>query len=302
MMARTRTAGTANLPMLVALGTIWGLSNPLTKLALEEIETFAFAFWQVTLALAVLAAIALVRRSWPPLGGQHLRYYVFNGLIGLAIPGLNIAIVVQHIPAGLMSAIVSTAALFTYVLAVVLRQERFQWLRACGVLLGLAGALLILVPRTSLPEADMAGWVLMAMLTPLCYGINGVFAERFMPDSTGTATMALGLLATASLCYLPVMLASGQAGLPLPPVWPSTYALYALALGACGAYLLYFSLIRHAGSVFMSQVGYIVVAIGIVGGMLIFGERYSLWVWGGVALLMAGLTLVNAGQDARHPA
>lgn len=301
-MAGAARAGMANPAMLLALGTIWGLSNPLTKLALEEVQTFAFAFWQVTLALAVLSAIALARRSRPPLGRRHLRYYLFTGLIGLALPGLNIAIVVQHIPAGLMSAIVSTAALFTYVLAVALRQERFHWLRAGGVLLGLAGALAILVPRTSLPGADMTGWVLMAMLTPLCYGINGVFAERFMPDDAGSGTMACGLLATASLFYLPVMVASGQASLPLPPVWPSTYALYALALGACGAYLLYFRLIRHAGPVFMSQVGYIVVAIGIIGGMLIFGERYSLWVWGGMALLVAGVTLVNAGQDARHPA
>lgn len=290
----------ANPAMLLGLGTIWGLSNPLTKLALEEVPTFAFAFWQVTLALIVLALLAWVRRRKPPLGPKHLRYYLFNGVIGLALPGLNIAIVVQHIPAGLMSAIVSTAALFTYALAVMLRQERFQWLRALGVLLGLAGALLILVPRTSLPDAGMAGWVLLALLTPLCYGVNGVFAERFMPADTGSATMACGLLATASLCYLPVLLASGQAALPWPAVWPSTYALYALALGACGAYILYFRLIRRAGPVFMSQVGYIVVAVGIVGGMTIFGERYSLWVWSGMGLLLAGVTLVNLGQ--RHAA
>ena len=288
----------ANLGFLLALGTIWGLSNPLTKLALEGLQTFAFAFWQVTLALAVLGALVWAAGSRPSLDGPHFRYYLFNGLIGLAIPGLNIAVVVQHIPAGLLSAIVSTAALFTYALALMLGQERFQPARALGVLLGLAGALLILLPQASLPEAGMAGWVLLALLTPLCYGINGVFAERFMPADTGSAGMACGLLATASLFYLPVMLASGQASLPVPPEWPSTYALYALAAGASAAYILYFCLIRRAGPVFMSQVGYIVVAVGILGGMLIFGERYSLWVWGGMALLMAGVTLVNTGQES----
>lgn len=301
-MSNGAAAGLANLAMLLALGTIWGLSNPLTKLALEGVPTFAFAFWQVTLALAVLGPLAAMLGKLPPLDARHLRFYLFNGLVGLAIPGLNIAVVVQHIPAGLMSAIVSTAALFTYALAVALRQERFRPLRALGVLLGLAGALLILLPRASLPSADMAGWVLMAMLTPLCYGINGVFAERFMPGDTRSAGMACGLLATASLFYLPVMAASGQASLPAPPQWPATYALYALALGACVAYILYFRLIRRAGPVFMSQVGYIVVAIGILGGMAIFGERHSLWVWGGMALLMAGVALVNAGQDQARPA
>lgn len=291
----------ANAGFLLALGTIWGLSNPLTKLALEGLQTFAFAFWQVTLALVALGGIVLARGGRPSVDGPHLRYYLFNGLIGLAIPGLNIAVVVQHIPAGLLSAIVSTAALFTYALALALRQERFQPVRALGVLLGLAGALLILLPRASLPEAGMAGWVLMAMLTPLCYGINGVFAERFMPADTGSAGMACGLLATASLFYLPVMLASGQASVPVPPEWPSTYALYALALGASAAYILYFRLIRRAGPVFMSQVGYIVVAVGILGGMAIFGERHSLWVWSGIGLLVFGVALVNAGQGKVRP-
>ena len=30
--------------------------------------------------------------------------------------------------------------------------------------------------------------------------------------------------------------------------------------------------------------------------MAIYGERHSLWVWGGMAVMLAGLTMVNLGQ------
>ncbi|MGY9056220.1 MAG: EamA/RhaT family transporter, partial [Alphaproteobacteria bacterium] len=55
-------------------------------------------------------------------------------------------------------------------------------------------------------------------------------------------------------------------------------------------------IIRLAGPVYLSQVGYLVVVIGVVTGMLVFGERHSLWVWGGIALMVGGLILVNVGQ------
>ncbi|HKK29204.1 MAG TPA: DMT family transporter [Alphaproteobacteria bacterium] len=287
------------LAFLLLLGLIWGLSNMLTKLALEGIDTFAFTFWQATLAFGILAALAAIRKLRPPMDRQHLRYYVVNGLLGLALPGLNIAIVVQHIPAGLLSAIVSTAALFTYMLALAIGQERYHPLRALGVLIGLAGALLILLPRTSLPSSDMAQWVLLALLTPFLYGVNGVFAGRFMPKGTDAAVMASGLLATTGILYLLLMVSMGEATVPWPPVWPSTYAMYALALGASIAYVVYFRLIRLAGSVYMSQVGYLVVAVGVVAGMIVFDERHSVWVWAGMVLMVVGVTLVNLGQQKR---
>ena len=69
-----------------------------------------------------------------------------------------------------------------------------------------------------------------------------------------------------------------------------------LGVTASIAYVLYFQIIRLAGPVYLSQVGYLVVVIGVVTGMLVFGERHSLWVWGGIALMVGGLILVNVGQ------
>lgn len=285
------------LALLLLLGTVWGLSNMLTKVALQGMDTYAFTFWQAAIAFCILMAVTVARGPLPPFDRDHVRYYLVNGLLGLALPGLNIAIVVQHIPAGLLSAIVSTAALFTYVLALAAGQEKFHPVRAVGVVLGLAGALCILLPSASLPSADMGRWVLLGLLTPFLYGLNGVFAGRFMPDDADAPVMASGLLGVTALMYLMLMFAMGEASVPWPPDWPSTWALYALAAGASIAYATYFHLIRIAGEVYMSQVGYLVVAVGIIAGMVVLGERHSLWAWVGMALMLAGVALVNRGQQ-----
>jgi len=57
-------------------------------------------------------------------------------------------------------------ALFVYVLALAAGQERFQPLLLGGVLVGLAGVLCVLLPRSKLPTQDMALWVAIGLLTP----------------------------------------------------------------------------------------------------------------------------------------
>lgn len=284
------------LVFLLTLGSIWGVSMSTTKLAVQTFGPFSVVFWYALIAFLVLSLLSAVRRKPPPLDGRHIRYYLASGLIGFAIPSLNNVLVVQHVPAGILSTVIATAPVFTYTIALAARQERFQALRAGGIGLGLVGTLFILVPRQSLPSPDMAPWVALGLLTPFLYGVTAVIISRFMPRETDSMTLATGFLGVATAFFLCILLASGQAQLPLPPVWPGSYMILWLGVSSSAAYVLYFQIIRMAGPVYLSQVGYLVVSVGVLAGMLIFGERHSLWVWLGIGLMVGGLTLVNLGQ------
>lgn len=284
------------LVFLLTLGSIWGLSISTTKLAVTAFGPFSVVFWYALIAFLVLATLSLIRRKPPPLDGRHLRYYLASGLIGFAIPSLNNVIVVQHVPAGILSTVIATAPVFTYAIALAAGQERFQPLRAIGIGLGLVGTFVILLPANSLPDAAMAPWVALGLLTPCLYGVTAVIISRFMPHETDAMTLATGFLGVATVFFLAIMLASGTAAVPLPPVWPASHMVLWLGVSSSAAYVLYFQIIRMAGPVYLSQVGYLVVSIGVLAGMLIFGERHSAWVWMGIALMVSGLTLVNLGQ------
>lgn len=286
------------LPLLLVtiLGMIWGSSTTLAKLALAQFGVFSLVLWYGLVALLVLALVGLVRGKRPPLDLRHVRYYVMTGLLGFAIPALNNVIVLQHVPAGVLSAVIATAPVFTYAIALLAGQEQFRPMRAIGVGLGLVGVFCIILPRSSLPDASMAPWVAMGMATPFLYGLTAVAISRYMPRETDSPTLAVGFLSVACLAFGIGVLANGEALPPWPPVWPASHAVLAMGALSSAAYVLYFQIIRLAGAVYLSQVGYLVVAVGVMSGMAVFGERHSLWVWLGIGLMLFGLTLVNLGQ------
>ena len=51
-----------------------------------------------------------------------------------------------------------------------------------------------------------------------------------------------------------------------------------------------------AGSVFSSQVGYLVTFFGVVWGIIILGESHSVFVWISLAMIMMGIFLVQPKQ------
>jgi len=284
------------LVFLLTLGSIWGLSISTSKLAVLAFGPFQVVFWYALIAFLVLGAISLVRRKLPPVDGRHLRYYLASGLIGFAIPSLNNVLVVQQVPAGILSTMIATAPVFTYAIALVSRQERFQVVRASGIGLGLVGALVILLPANSLPDAGMAPWVALGLLTPFLYGISAVVISRYMPRETDSITLATGFLGVAVVFFLATLLASGDTAMPWPMQWPGSHMVVWLGISSSAAYVLYFQIIRMAGPVYLSQVGYLVVTIGVLAGIVIFNEQHSLWAWIGIGLMVSGLILVNLGQ------
>jgi drug/metabolite transporter (DMT)-like permease len=58
-------------------------------------------------------------------------------------------------------------------------------------------------------------------------------------------------------------------------------------------YSAYVWLVGRAGSVFAAQVSYLVTGFGVLWSMALLGERYSGYVWAALALMFAGLALVQ---------
>jgi len=106
------------------------------------------------------------------------------------------------------------------------------------------------------------------------------------------------LLAAAAL-LLPIMAASGQfyffAGADPGVNWNFLYATLLNAI----FYVLFLEIVRLSGPVFFSQMNYLSVAAGFGWGMILFGERYSLYVWGGTALMAMSVLLLTLGARAK---
>jgi len=282
------------LAMILALGSLWGLAFSFSKMAtIGGVHPVSYTFWQGLGAGIVVAAICRLRGLRIPTGRAYLGYYAIIGLVGIAVPNVNLVAAIAHLPAGVMVLTIPFVPLMTYAIAIFLKMERFSPLRFAGVLCGLAGVALIVLPKASLPDANAAPWFLMALLTPAFYAATNVLAARLRPPDSRSAPLAAGMLLAAAALLAPVVWWLDVLYLPALPVDEAEIGIVGQIVVSSVAYLIFFEVLRLAGPVFMSFTGYIVTLTGIGWGVLLFGERHSPWVWGAAALIFTGLALVN---------
>ena len=287
------------LLLLIVLGSLWGLSFSLSKLAASNgIHPFAYAWWQATGAGLFLSLVCWQRGIAFRLDAPHRRFFLATGLVGLVLPNINIVTTARHLPAGLLSTVVTTVPLMTYALAVGLGMEHFRGRKSLGLLVGFLGILLIVVPDSSLPAPEQTGWVLLALLTPALYASSTILSARLRPDTTHSLLAAWGMLVSASLLSTPLMLTTGTFHPLFAEPGIADWAMLGQIGVSCVAYILYFEIIRRSGPVFVSQVGYVVNVFGLGWGYLIFAEQHSAWVWAAIMTVLLGVMLVNSQPAA----
>lgn len=280
---------------IVVLGSLWGLMMSLAKaVSAAGVPPLSYSLWQSTGAATLLLTLAAFRGLKLGYGWQHIRFYVAMGVFSIALPNANMAMCVQHIPAGLMALLVNLSPVVTYALALVFRLETFAVMRAAGILIGLGGVAVLVSPGAALPAPELLPWLLQALLTPALYGLGNIIGVKMRPsDRNAPIVMAAGMLGGAISFLLPAATALDQLYMPLPPSLPGEWALVAVMFVSVCSYILYFDLLRRVGAVFVSQASYAVALSGLCWGWLFFGETIGLGVVLSAALIFAGLYLVN---------
>ncbi len=283
------------LLILLVLGTIWGGTFTVSKIALGAgVSPWSYAFWQCAGAGLVVLALSWWQGEMPALSWTSIRFNAVCGIVGIVLPISAMYFVLTRLPAGVMAVVVATIPLFTYAYSRLLGMERFAWRRAGGVALGFAGALLILLPKeASLPSPDLIAWAALAFVTPALYAAGNIYVARWRPPETSTLTLTAGMLIVATLGLVPAVAVTGglyPLGLPLGTA--EIAILVQIGISSLG-YILFFELIRIAGPVYFSQVGYVVTLTGMIWAMWIFDDSYSAWVWAASELIFAGFGMVN---------
>ncbi len=281
--------------MLFVLGVSFALAVSLNRFAADGgVPFLPYVFWQSFGGGAALMLLAAALRRLPPVDLRHVRIFLSTGALNLAFPYMLLAYLAPKVPASLLSLGLALVPIMVYVLALTLRQDRFHVLRFGGILLGLAGILVVLVPQASLPAPGMAGWVALGLVPSLSYAVNAVLVARWRPQETGSLPLAGGLMLASAGYVLIVMAAIGES-------WWAFGGSFGIGHGAtiaamannCVSFYLVFEVIRRAGPVIFSTVNYIATLSGMGFGMWFFGDAPSAYIWGAVVLMFAGLFLVT---------
>lgn len=284
------------MAILVLLGAGWGLTQPLTKVAVSEgYEPLGLISWQLIIGACFMGALRLLQHKPMILPLRLLWFFLMIAVLGTILPNSFSYRATIHLPAGVMSVVISMVAIFAFPVAMILGMDRFGWKRLAGLLAGLAGVVLLVGPE-SLPDPAMVAWIPVALIAPLCYAFEGNIVAKWGMHGLGPGHVLFGASVVGAIIALPLALASGQYIDPRTTWNEPEYALVASSVIHVIVYTGYVWLVSQAGSVFAAQVSYLVTGFGVLWSMLLLSERYSGWVWAAMALILAGMFLVQPRQ------
>lgn len=284
----------ASAAVLLALGMTWGLTIPLTRVAVSSgHQPLGLIFWQMLIATVVLSLVCAVRRSRPVLNRCNLIYFLVVALLGTILPNSFSYLAAAQLPAGVMAIIIATVPMLSLAIALGIGFERLDPRRLVGVVLGALAVVLLVAPETSLPQPEKAVFVLVALIAPFCYGAEGNYIAARAPPGVNPVTVLLGASALGCLIAGPLAVATGHWIDPLQDWGRPEQALLLSALCHVVAYSGYIWLVGATGPVFASQIAYVVTLSGVALSALFLGETYSGWVWAALALMVTGLALVQ---------
>ncbi|MGI9463908.1 MAG: DMT family transporter [Aestuariivirgaceae bacterium] len=280
--------------LLVLVGGIWGITFSLAKLVTQSgAHPLGVSWWQAVIGGGLVLAYSAMRGKLPPFTKAHVRFYMVCGALGTAVPGTLFFYAAPHIPAGVISITIATVPMLTLALAVPLGLERLQVIRLFGIVLGIVSVLMIVGPQTSLPGPGMTFWVLVCVAASGCYALENLWISIRRPPGSDAFGILTGMLLMAALLLTPLVLAA-DAFVSLAKPWGTIeVSIVAMAVINATSYGLFIHMVTTTGPVFASQTAYLVTISGVFWGMVIFGEQHSLWIWGALIVMMAGLTLVK---------
>jgi drug/metabolite transporter (DMT)-like permease len=286
--------------MIFASGILFGLTFSLNRIAATDgIPFIPYAFWQAVGAGLLLLALSFIFRRPPGLSLRHLKGYAVLGSVGLALPLLVLNFVAAKLPAGVVALPLTLVPMLTYAFALVLRIDKVNAFKLAGLGFGLSAVLVIVLPKAGLPSPDMAVWVLVSFLTPICYAMANVLIPLVRAPQSSSLALGAAMSLTGALFLGLVMVATGEwwwfeGG--VGAMGDGDWALIGVALIFAMFFWLLMETIRLAGPVFFSVQNYIATVTGIGWGMLIHSEAHSLWIWLALVLLFCGLALVILGS------
>ena len=297
-----RTDSLRPLFLLLFLGTSWGLYFSLLKVAVLSGISYVGILTLTTVGVALgMTAITLLRGRKPLWSRKHVVFYGVCALSGYLLPMVIELWVIAHMPAGVLTLIVSMAPLATLLLAWLIKTDTVNAMRIGGISIGAFAIFAIL-----LPDANRAGevalqWLLLATLVPFCYAVHHNFTARYWPEGSDSYQVACGEAIVAGLLLL---LFSGfhWEWQDLQSFNRGHAAILIMAAIALIDIYIYFELIRIKGPIYTSHANYFMVVSGVAWGMLIFDERPSPMMWLSALLLVASLYLVGRGEHRQAPA
>jgi drug/metabolite transporter (DMT)-like permease len=288
---------------LLLLAGLWGASFLFMRVGAAEFGPLPLAFVRLGGGALLLLPLALAQGHRGALR-QHWRAIASVGLVNSALPFVLFSLAALALGTALMSVFNATASIWGALIAWAWLGERPTRSRLLGLGLGIAGVVGLSWGKADFRPGDQgvspALGIAACLGAAVLYGFAANLSRKQLTGVPPVAAAAGSLVAAAVLLVVPAAL-TWPARMPGPAAWAAAGALALLCTAV--AYLLYFRLLARAGTTVAMSVTFLIPAFAIAWGWLFLGERPTVTMLGGCAVILLGTALATGavGWPRRGP-
>ncbi len=280
--------------VLVLLGCGWGLTIPLTVIAVKTgLGHLGIIFWQFFIVMVLFGLRQIFLKNQLSLARSSLQIFCVIAFIGTIFPNSASLIAASYLPGGVLSILIATVPMFAFPIALFLGIDKFEFSRVFGIIFGFLGVYLLIAPEAALPDPSVIWIIPIALIAPIFYGLEGNFVAKFGTGNSSPTEVLLGASIIGCFVTFPLAILSNQFVNPFVPWTASHYALVLSSIIHGIVYATYVWLVTRVGVVFSAQVSYFVTLAGVLWSMIILDEVHSKFIWMSLICMILGMTLVK---------
>ncbi len=281
--------------MLLALAVVWSGSFFFNGVAVRELPSFTLVWLRVAVAAATLLMLLSLLGQRMPQDRTAWAGFLAMAVLNNVVPFVLIAWGQHQIASGLASILNATTPLFTVLVAHALtRDEKLTPLKGIGVILGFAGAAVMIGPDALAGVGTGVLAQLACLAAAMSYAFAGIFGRRFGRSGLTPLATAAGQVTASTVLLLPVMLLVDRPlalAMPHAATWGAVLGVGLLSTAF--AFVLYFRILATAGATNVLLVTFLVPVGAILLGALVLHEILLPQHFTGIALIGCGLACID---------
>ncbi len=287
-------------PLVILTGLVWGGGGLLSKGLIDAgVDSFAMTGFPFLIGGLLALVIARARGELRP---SAVGPAVLLGAVNSSLPALLFNLGYETLSAGVVTLVLSLGPVFTAVAAhFAFSDERFRVEKAAGLTLAVAGVAFLAFSPGGTERPSFRG-ILFVLAGALTSGLTAIWSRRFAVRHGARALIAPQLLA-AGLLPISMAVALGRSLAPNGGFSGRQLIVFVL-IGVVASYggFRAVMLANETGTTGqVSVVAYVIPVVGVIGGVVFFGDAITTGIAIGGALILAGLAVVGSasGKPAR---
>ncbi len=278
--------------LLILLSVLWGGSFFFVAVALVEIPPSTLALGRVFIAALLLYPIFKFNGGTLPKTLSGWMPFFVMGILNNIIPFSLIFAGQTMISSGMASVLNSTTPLFTLLVLASLGDEKLIARRVAGVIIGLAGVIVLRGPGIVQSESQTIG-MLLCLGGALSFGFSAFWGRHRLKGVPPLTSSTLQLISSSVAMAIIAAAVDRPWTLPMPGLasWAALFALAALSTSL--AYIVFFTILARSGATNVMLVTLLIPVTAILLGVTVLGEPLTLNEIVGALIIAASLLVID---------